>query len=144
MVGLLQALLDGGRSVSVVVVPTVSLAIDQEEGLRARLRALGASDANEVFAFHSGLDRATRRDMLARIRGSPQRAVFTSPEALFGALGSAIRDASEAGRIGQFVVDEAHLVASWGAEFRPDFQILAGYRSELVRLARRAARSGPC
>ena len=69
--------------------------------------------------------------MLAAIRDGRQRAVFTSPEALFGALGDALLEAARAGRLGQFVVDEAHMVSTWGTDFRPDFQALAGYRQQL-------------
>jgi superfamily II DNA/RNA helicase len=135
LVGQLQPLLSGPTSISVVVVPTTSLAIDQEEQLRARLRAKAAPDAREAFAFHSGLKPATRRQILSRVYRGDQRVVFTSPESLFGALGDALVSAAVAGRLEQFVVDEAHIVASWGAEFRPDFQALAGLQRHLAYVA---------
>lgn len=124
--------------VTVVVVPTVSLAIDQEERLREHLVRLGAQDAAESFAFHHGLDMPTRVEILQRVKRGQQRVVFTSPEAACGTLGEALGDAAENGYLGQFVVDEAHIVASWGAEFRPDFQMLAGVRRQLLARARAA------
>ncbi len=135
LVGLLHALATGPGAVSIVVVPTTSLALDQEEQLRTRLRALDAPDAEENFAFHGGLSRVSRGEILTRVRTGGQRVVFASPESLFGALGDALVDAASAGRLGQFVVDEAHIVATWGAEFRPEFQAIAGFRRTLLTAA---------
>ena len=143
LVGLLHPLAVGPGATTVVVVPTTSLAIDQEEQLRDRLRAVNAPDAGEPFAFYGGVQdtrRAAQRvQILQRVRDGAQRVVFTSPEALFGALGEALTIAAEAGQLGQLVIDEAHIVASWGTEFRPDFQALAGFRR---RLRAAAAKSG--
>ena len=136
LVGVLHALLYGPGVMTVVVVPTTSLAIDQEAQLRGRLRATQAADADAPFAFYSGLDLAQRTQILSNIRNGNQRAVFTSPESLFGILGDTIIDAARSGHVGQFVIDEAHIVAAWGAEFRPDFQALSGYRRQLQAVAR--------
>jgi ATP-dependent DNA helicase RecQ len=135
LVGLLHPLAVGPGTTTVVVVPTTSLAIDQEEQLRDRLRAVNAPDAEEPFAFYGAAQNARmktqRLQILQRVRDGGQRVVFTSPEALFGALGEALTVAAQAGQLGQLVIDEAHIVASWGTEFRPDFQALAGFRRRL-------------
>ncbi len=135
LVDLLHPLAVGPGATTVVVVPTTSLAIDQEEQLRERLRAINAPDAEEPFAFYGAAQNARMRtqrlQVLQRVRDGSQRVVFTSPEALFGALGEALTVAAQAGQLGQLVVDEAHIVASWGTEFRPDFQALAGFRRRL-------------
>jgi ATP-dependent DNA helicase RecQ len=138
LVALLAALSpDVTNGVTVVVVPTVSLAIDQEERLREHLFRLGASDADGSFAFHHGLTTPARAELYKRIRNGQQRVVFTSPEAACGVLGEVLGEAADSGYIAQFVIDEAHTVASWGAEFRPDFQMLAGVRRQLLVRARR-------
>jgi superfamily II DNA/RNA helicase len=136
LVGLLAALNPSVAGTTVVVVPTVSLAIDQEEELRARLRALGAPDAEESFSFSAGVTGEPRIAMFRRIRAGQQRAVFTSPESVCGLLGEVLGDAADSGYLRQFVIDEAHTVASWGAEFRPDFQLLSGVRQQLLARAR--------
>src|SRR5688500_12488849 len=79
--------------------------------------------------------------MFQRIRSGQQRVVFTSPEAACGVLGEVLGDAADSGYIAQFVIDEAHTVASWGAEFRPDFQMLAGVRRQLLARTRNGGRT---
>jgi Helicase conserved C-terminal domain/DEAD/DEAH box helicase len=133
LVGTLRSLLVAGE-VTVVVVPTVSLAIDQEEQLRSHLRRRRLPDAAERFAFHGGLALADRTAMYERLREGRQRVVFTSPEALTRTLGAVLEQVAEGGRIGHFVIDEAHMVAAWGGEFRPDYQLLAAYRRKLLGL----------
>lgn len=135
LVSLLHPLVGGARFTTVVVVPTTSLAIDQEEQLRAVLRRRGAADAGHSFAWHAGLKSDEAVAILRRLREGDQRVIFTSPEALFGTLGEVLTDVAEDGRIGQFVIDEAHMVATWGTDFRPDFQALAGFRRRMLTAA---------
>src|SRR5262249_52853904 len=97
---------------------------------------LAAPDAEESFSYSAGVTGQPRLAMFARIRAGQQRAVFTSPESVCGLLGDVLGDAADSGYLRQFVIDEAHTVASWGAEFRPDFQLLAGVRHQLLARAR--------
>ena len=88
LVGLLHALTAGQGSTTVVVVPTTSLAIDQEEQLRAVLRRKDAPDADAPFAWHAGLSAAVcARRFSVRSGTVGSASMFTSPEALFGAAG---------------------------------------------------------
>jgi ATP-dependent DNA helicase RecQ len=133
LVGTLRSLLVGGE-VTVVVVPTVSLAVDQEQQLRSHLRRRRLPDANERFAFHGGLSTADRAAMYERLREGRQRVVFAAPESLTRTLGRVLEQVAASGRLGHFVVDEAHMVAAWGGEFRPDYQLLSAYRRKLLGL----------
>lgn len=141
LVGLLHALAPTGEhGMTLVVVPTVSLALDQERALREHLRRIHGSDHGEVYAYHSAMGRESRASMLRAISNGSQRVVFSSPEAVAGVLSSALLDAASNGKLSRLVIDEAHLVASWGADFRPDFQMLSGLRAQLLREARHAGR----
>ena len=126
--------------VSIVMVPTIALALDQERALRGHLARLRGS-APPHLAYHSGLGREDRRALRERIRDGTQGIVFAGPESLTGSLVPALYDAADRGYIRLFAIDEAHLVSAWGAEFRPEFQALAGLRADL--LGRASARERP-
>lgn len=109
------------------IVPTVSLALDLER------RVAEAGLLPHSTAWRPGSDDA--EGIRARIRGGTQGPVFASPEAVVGGLREALVDASSNGYLRFFVVDEAHMVATWGDEFRPAFQELATVCRELRNAA---------
>ena len=127
-------LLSQPQGVSVVVVPTTALALDQERAVRS-LASLGklAGDLPPRMAFFQEQSEAERNDIRDRIRAGTQRLVFTSPESLIASLAPAIYIAAGAGLFRHLAVDEAHLVAQWGAAFRPAFQAMGGFRTDLLR-----------
>lgn len=131
----LPAVLDAD-GLTIVVVPTTALCIDQEKAVHERLPALGTHG----LAYYSTPDGQRNRDIRHRIRQGEQRIVFTSPEALSGSLAESVYIAAEAGRLQWLVVDEAHTVEAWGDEFRPAFQELAGLRRDLMRVDPRKAK----
>jgi len=111
--------------VSIVVVPTTALAIDQERALQSFI--------NFPTAYYSDSPIEERREEIRdRIRNGTQRIVFTSPEGLLASLASSVYEAAERGFLRYFVIDEAHIVEQWGDEFRPDFQQLPGFRRDLL------------
>jgi ATP-dependent DNA helicase RecQ len=125
------------RGVTLVVVPTVALGFDQERQVRRLLEANRLAGPAAPLAWHGGLPEDERLAIRQAIRAGRQVVVFASPEAATTALAPALFDAAEAGLLRGFVVDEAHTVAQWGNEFRPDFQAIAGLRKELLRRAPR-------
>ena len=120
--------LGDGPGVTLVVTPTVALAADHEQSSRR----LGFGDAE--LAYRGG-DSERNQPLLDRIRDGRQSLCFASPEAVCGALSEPLREAARRGRLRAIVVDEAHLIDSWGINFRPEFQMLAGLRQELLSLA---------
>ncbi|MCG8917384.1 DEAD/DEAH box helicase [Actinokineospora sp. PR83] len=130
----LAASLLGGRGLTLVVVPTVVLAIDMER----RLRSMTNSDS--WFAYTSPEDgrEESRREIVDAIRFGRQRVVFTSPEAVAASLAQPLQQAAEAGLLRSLVLDEAHLIEQWGNNFRPEYQTIASQ----LRNWRRTAPTG--
>ena len=139
-VAMAPALLQSRTSgTSIFVVPTTSLALDQERAAFAHLRSAEPDRAHpDRLAYYSGQDEAERNAIRTRVRDGSQRLVFTSPESLLASLAPAVYAAVRSGDLRYFIIDEAHTVASWGVEFRPEFQALSGLRRDLLRTAEHA------
>lgn len=125
----LPALLRSERGgVSIVVVPTTALALDQERAVREWVphdtAYIGGATADE---------QERRRGIGARIRDGSQRILFTSPEGLLRSLRPALYDAARRGLLRFLALDEAHMVEQWGDEFRSAFQEVSGLRTDLRR-----------
>jgi superfamily II DNA or RNA helicase len=125
LVGLSAALLGPGNGVSVVVVPTIALAYDQVHQARRRCPRI------QVDAWRAEFTDAERNAIRRRIRSGGQGLLYAAPESITGALAGALYDAALHGLLRAFIVDEAHLVAQWGNEFRPEFQSMSGLWRQL-------------
>lgn len=116
---------------TVVVVPTVALARDQERRYRELAeRARQALPLGVPLAFHSGLSDEERVAIRKSITNGVLPIIFAAPEAVLGTLQRPLLEAARRGLVANFVIDEAHIVAQW-AEFRPEFQAVAGFRDAL-------------
>ncbi|WP_203823780.1 protein DpdF [Actinoplanes palleronii] len=114
---------------TVLVTPTVSLAIDLER----RVRDLTGEQL--TFAYHGSLP-AVEKTAVARAFGDgDQWLIITSPEAACTVLAPHIERSAAEGRLDLIAIDEAHMVAEWGDDFRPAFQMVAGLRNQLLSTA---------
>ncbi|GAA6623056.1 protein DpdF [Scytonema sp. NUACC26] len=126
----LPALLNSRTSgVSVVVVPTTALAIDQERALKPFV-----NHDTAYYGDKSQEEQERREGIRNRIRAGTQRIIFTSPESLMDSLAPALYEAAKLGMLRYFIIDEAHMVEQWGDDFRPAFQEIPGLRRDLLRL----------
>lgn len=118
---------------TLVVVPTVALALDQEQKARSYFEE-NVPDSDYLPCSWTGqTPPETREQILQSIRNGRLPILYLSPEALMqSSLYTICLEAAEHGMIKHLVIDEAHIVDSWGAGFRTDFQFLASYRTQLL------------
>lgn len=114
---------------TIVIVPTVSLAIDQVRVAKATIKSDKVD--NEVFSYHSGID---SQPILSAIRNKVARLLFISPEALINnsEFTKAINEANASRYLKNIIIDEAHIVVDWGASFRVDYQFIEPWRRKLL------------
>ncbi|KVS19679.1 protein DpdF [Burkholderia vietnamiensis] len=125
---------------TLAIVPTVALAIDQGRRMATLLRSRFPNREHDQYAYHSGLTSEERSAIFRAIDDGSQRILFTSPEAATGTLRTLLEKCAKAGGLSHVVIDEAHLVATWGSGFRPSFQLLPALIKRLRSLAPRAIR----
>lgn len=126
---------NGGRragGTTLVIVPTVALAYDQQDSVRSYFNP--ADDAYKPYSLTSDTPKDTRAIIYKGISEGTIPILYTSPEALLlnPILYHTCLQAAANGRLQRFVIDEAHLVDSWGASFRTEFQLLGAYKRRLL------------
>ncbi|WP_186295217.1 protein DpdF [Shewanella algae] len=113
---------------TLVIVPTVGLAIEQGERAREALKIAG-KDHGGAYAWYHKTNVNERLhehgEIKKRMLSGEQQILFCSPESAKGSLLPTLFKLAKTGQIASIVIDEAHLVDQWGAEFRPEFQLLS-------------------
>ena len=121
--------------VSVIVVPTVVLAIDMERRIRAMLGRHDPAAARRRYAYLGSLDGEAKEEMREAVASGHQRLVVAAPESVTRGLQASLLTAAQAGHLHYFILDEAHLVEQWGNDFRTAFQSLAAQRRSWMSAA---------
>ena len=107
---------------TIIIEPVKSLMQDQKEQLNNR-------GYYRVETFNSDLiTQAEKEQVLARIKNGEVDLLYLSPETLLSYSMETIIGDRE---IGLIIVDEAHIVTTWGVGFRPDYWYLGAYINRL-------------
>jgi superfamily II DNA/RNA helicase len=122
------------RRLTLVVVPTDALNLDQEARLRRVLR--------HRVAYRGADSDAEKREFARRIYANQQEILFAAPEAICRRLRGPLSFAASRGWLRAVVIDEAHLMDAWGDAFRPEFQELPGLRRLWLHQAAEAGKPG--
>lgn len=117
-----QLLASVSEGLTVVIVPTVALALDQYHAARHNLTAL-----SEIYCYRGEQSEAERATIIKALKDKKARILFTSPEAILKnpELHRILDASAKSHYLANVVVDEAHVVPDWGVFFRPDFQIFS-------------------
>lgn len=117
-----QLLAATGEGLTLVIVPTVALALDQYHGARASLK-----EPDGIFSYRGDQSEGERQAILRALEEGSAKLLFTSPEAVLknSRLFALLEEGARSGYLSHVVVDEAHIVPDWGVFFRPDFQIFS-------------------
>lgn len=115
---------------TITVVPTVSLAMDQVRVAKDNIKVAMES---EIACYYSDLSKEEKRSIIDRIKNRKLRLLFISPEALIKneVFKQVIDAANDSGYLRNLIIDEAHIVIEWGNFFRVDYQCLEPWRNNL-------------
>lgn len=110
------------KKITIIIEPVKALMQDQKEKLIK-------NGYNRVEAFNSDLITQTEKEeVLKKIKEGEIDLLYLSPETL---LSYSIETIIGEREIGLIIIDEAHIVTTWGVGFRPDYWYLGGYINRL-------------
>lgn len=119
--------------VTIVVTPLIGLMNDQVQAFNDR-GYMGARTIN------SDISPIIKEEILEEVKNGEVSILYLSPESLMGRSG--IESLIGTRKIGMIIVDEAHIVTTWGKQFRPDYWYLGDHVSKL-RIAQGKAEDDP-
>lgn len=110
------------HKLTIIIEPVKALMQDQKE-------KLNKSGYTRVEAFNSDLiSQVEKEAVLKKIKDGEVDLLYLSPETL---LSYSIETIIGEREIGLLIIDEAHIVTTWGVGFRPDYWYLGGYINRL-------------
>ena len=117
------------EGLTIVIVPTVSLAIDQVRSAKNNIKRFYTED--EIFYYSHGIDVEPITDAIKRKRA---KLLFISPEALLynNTFIKCIEKANKSRYLKNIVIDEAHVISDWGTSFRVEYQYIDCWRRKLM------------
>ena len=110
------------KKLTIIIEPIIALMEDQKAQLKER-------GYTRVETFNSNLiSQAEKEIVLERVKNGEIDLLYLSPETLLSYSMETLIGERE---IGLIIVDEAHIVTTWGVGFRPDYWYLGGYINKI-------------
>lgn len=119
--------------VTIVVTPLIGLMNDQVQALEDK----GYHGARTI---NSDISPIIKEEIVEEVKNGDVSILYLSPESLLGHSG--IESLIGSRKIGMLIVDEAHIVTTWGKQFRPDYWYLGDHVRKL-RIAQGMAKEDP-
>ncbi|MHC3377695.1 DEAD/DEAH box helicase [Ligilactobacillus equi] len=110
------------RPLTVVISPLISLMQDQVAGMQKK-------SYNRAVTINSGISPIEKEKVIQQIKNGEIDILYLSTETLQNR--GNIRDLIGERKIGLFIVDEAHIVTTWGKSFRADYWYMGIYLQKL-------------
>lgn len=115
------------EGLTIVIVPTISLMLDQERNAKQILK----EHSHEIFHYYGTID---IKEITEKIKYHQCKLLFISPESLIknSYLKNMIKYVNKKRILKNLIIDEAHIIFEWGDSFRLDFQCLDIFKKELL------------
>lgn len=107
---------------TIVISPLIGLMKDQVEGMQRKEIDMSATINSEITPVE-------KMEIIEKIKDGKISILYISPETLLSR--SDIKLLIGERQIGLFVIDEAHIVTTWGKAFRSDYWYLGSYLNKL-------------
>lgn len=107
---------------TIVITPLIGLMNDQ-------VQALNEKGYYEARTINSDISPIVKEEILESVAKGECNMLYLSPESLLSR--SDVTQLIGSRRIGLIIVDEAHIVTTWGKQFRPDYWFLGDHISKL-------------
>ncbi|OAA32503.1 hypothetical protein AT15_00040 [Kosmotoga arenicorallina S304] len=120
-----KVLYELNKSLTIVISPLKSLMEDQVYNLKRRF------DEDSVAFINSSLSIEEKTEILSKVNSGQIYLLYISPETFVSHSFDSLIGSRQ---VGLFVVDEAHLVSSWGKTFRVDYGYLGDELKKLRKL----------
>lgn len=109
------------EGLTIVISPLIALMKDQVDSLN--LSGIPAAFLN------SSQSPDEQRDIAIQLKNNELRLLYVAPERLFGADNRMMAFLKTLNVV-QIAIDEAHCISQWGHDFRPEYLMLAGLKTE--------------
>jgi ATP-dependent DNA helicase RecQ len=112
------------NAITIVITPLIALMKDQVSQLETERHVTCATYINSTLTFEE------REKRIAQIHSGEKSIVYLAPELL---VSTPLEALTGGRRVGLFVIDEAHIVTSWGKDFRADYWYLGEFLNRIRR-----------